>query len=203
MLKTLLRKALLHVGGVLVILAAAYGFREGSVRVAANFLLADSGLTLTHLQGLQLGTDRTAVDALTFGMTSGLQITLTDVSVEYRVVSLTSAPIVETLQIGSAWVLRNSSNQDSSAQDDTSGEPLLLSDVLQLAREFPLASVVVGEFVAGEFVVSELDVPQHSEALAVTMQHRSGDLSLRVDSGSLQFLALALGGEQFFMGCFF
>ena len=184
MLKTFLRKALLHVGGVLVILAVAYGFREGLVRVAANFLLADSGLTLTHLQGLQLGTDRTAVDALTFGMTSGLQITLTDVSVEYRVVSLTSAPIVETLQIGSAWVLRNSSNQDSSAQDDTSGEPLLLSDVLQLAREFPLASVVVGEF-----VVSELDVPQHSEALAVTMQHRSGDLSLRAESGSLHLLA--------------
>jgi hypothetical protein len=189
MLKTFLRKALLHVGGLLLILAVAYGFREGLTRVAANFLLADSGLTLTHLQGLQLGTHRAAVDTLTFGMTSGLQITLTDVAVEYRVVSLTSAPIVETLQIGSAWVLRNSSNQDSSAQDDTSGEPLLLSDVLQLAREFPLASVVVGDFVAGEFVVSELDVPQHSEALAVTMQHRSGDLSLRVDSGSLQLLA--------------
>lgn len=185
MLKNFLRKVLLSVGAALVILLVAYGFREGLTRVAANFLLADSGLALTHLQGLQLGTAHADVETLTFAMASGLQLTLTGVAVDYRIASLTSAPIIDSIQIGSANVLRDSGAQDDAslqnevADNAAAGDTLLLSNLLQLVREFPLASIIV----------SKLDLPQRTDSLAWRVQHSNGELSVRVDSGALQLLA--------------
>ena len=167
---------------VLVMLATAFWARQGLVRLVANRLLADQQFVLTRLQGLQLDSRHITVANLELQLPGGLQLALSGLELTYSFTSLTTAPVVEALAIESAQLLREPAAgaamplQDNKA---TTGDALLLGDLLQLLREFPVATILV----------SELTVPQRREVLVLNLQHRAGELNLQLDSGALHLRA--------------
>lgn len=185
----MVKKFLLTVGvlfGVLVLaLGAAFWFRDSLARYGAERLLAERQITLSSLSGLQFNSRSAAVDELELLLqSSGQRLLISGLDVDYSFPNGLSAPVVESITIASAQLLRepDSAEGQSSSGPGASADAsntLSLSDLLLLFREFPLARVMI----------DELRVPQRQETLALNLTHTPGQLSVQVDSGALRLLA--------------
>ena len=173
--KLLLVTTLTFFGGLLGLLGAAYWFRESLTRTGFNNFLVERQITLTSLQGLHFSSTHVVVEELELLLEpSGLRLAISDLDVGFSFITLSTVPVVDSLAVGSARLLR-----EGEASSPAEAEYLLLSEVLQLFREFPVARVLV----------RKLSLPLWSETLALDMQHSAGELNLSIASGALQLEA--------------
>ncbi|MGP1609855.1 MAG: hypothetical protein ACTS5G_04030, partial [Burkholderiales bacterium] len=126
------------------------------------------------------------VDELEFLLNeSGQRLVLADLDVRYRVNSFTSAPQVNAVAIGSAEllapgnVLFTGTGEAAEEGDDAEAPGMLLSELITLLREFPLASVTV----------DALTIPQRSVPIAFALQRGDGRLNAELESGALRLQA--------------
>lgn len=172
-------KVIIRLVALLAVLCAALGIayllRDDLVRFLAPRVLADQQLRLTHFNGLQFNTRRLFVDDIELELASGQRLAMRELAVSYHFDSPLRAPQIESIALASAQLspAADAANTED-AQDDT--DSLLLSDLLQLLREFPLAQVAV----------AELRIPQSSRPLALQLQGNSGELTIAVDNGDLR-----------------
>lgn len=167
-------------GGVVVLLGTAFLFREDLARYGAGRLLSDGQLTLTRLQGLDATSTQLAIAELEFLLNeSGQRLVITGLDVDYRFTSVSTAPVVNSVTIASAQLSGAASEGEPAAEDATPDPVTPLSETLTLLREFPLANISV----------SELQLPQRTESLAVQLQRDDAGLTLTADSGALHLEA--------------
>ncbi|HEY0960958.1 MAG TPA: YdbH domain-containing protein [Pseudomonadales bacterium] len=175
---------------VVLLAAGAVVFREDLARYAALRFLSDDGrLTLTRLDGLQVGTTQLRIAELEFLLhESGQRLVVSGLDVDYHVSSVLRIPQVGAVTIASAQLLADTAPADSGAAaaegSDTAGDDAdisttRISDLLTLLREFPLA----------RFTIDDLRVPQHSQPLAFALERGEGMLRADVTSGELQMHA--------------
>ncbi len=177
MLKKFLLTILVLVGVLLAVLGGAYWFRDNVAMYGAERVLTGRQITLTSLRGLQFNTRSAAVGELELLLqSSGQRLVISGLDVDYSFPNGLTAPVVEAIRIDSARLLTEA--EAESQEDEADSDALLMSDVLLLLREFPLASVVI----------DELHVPQREEAIALDLQHMPGELTLSANSGALRLL---------------
>ncbi len=168
------------VGGVALLLGGAFLFREDLVRYGAGRLLSDGQLTLTRLQGLDVTSTQLTITELEFLLNeSGQRLVIAGLDVDYRITSVSTAPVVDSIMIASAQLNGAAGEGEPEAEDDAPGLDTPLSEMLTLLREFPLANISV----------ADLRLPQRSEALAVQLQRGDDGLVLTADSGALHLQA--------------
>ena len=168
-----------------VLVAGAYVFRENLLRVGINSVLTGD-TTVTKLQGVQLGATHAAINQLELHLgASGQQLIVADIDVDFRLQGLFMTPVVQSLSIASARLTKGpdlaelapDASSDSAASPQ--GTELLLSDVLQQLRDFPIARIEL----------SDVEVPQFKQKLALRAEQQAESLELRIASGTLQLLA--------------
>lgn len=164
-------------GGLVVVLAMAWTFRTGLIRLVTNRVLTANEVAVTRLEKLQIGASHAATAGMELQLSSGQRLVLSDVALDYRITSWTQAPVVQAITVGSAQLL-SATDAGSAESGGTEAEPLLLGDVLQLLREMPLTAVAI----------SQLSLPDYHKPLALSLHHDAGTLILRVDNSDLQFL---------------
>lgn len=178
MTKRFFIKVLAHLCAVFVVVAVVYAFRTDLVRFGGNRWLAEDEITITRLENLEVGFSRATVDILELRLRAGQRLVLSGIVLGYRVNSLTTVPVVESIAVASAELLPAINGTVATENGDEESSPLLISDLLQLLRELPLASVAI----------NELSLPQRTEPLALTLQHTGGELNASITSGDLQFV---------------
>ncbi|MES2604968.1 MAG: hypothetical protein V4603_08525, partial [Pseudomonadota bacterium] len=178
MTKRFFIKVLAHLCAVFVVVAVIYAFRTDLVRFGGNRFLAKDEIAITRLENLQVSLSRATADVIELRLRSGQRLVLSEVVLGYRTNSVTAAPVVESVAVGSAQLLPAIDGAVASENDDEESGPLLISDALQLLRELPLASVAI----------TELSLPQRTQPLALTLQHTGGELNASITSGDLQFV---------------
>jgi hypothetical protein len=167
-------------GGVAVLLGGAFLFREDLVRYGAGRFLSDGQLTLTRLQGLDVTSTQLAIAELEFLLNeSGQRLVIAGLDVDYRITSVSTAPVVDSITIASAQLSGAAGAVEPEADGDTPGFDTPLSEILTLLREFPLSNIFV----------ADLRLPQRSEAFSVQLQRGDSGLTLTTDSGALHLQA--------------
>jgi hypothetical protein len=183
-------KALLVALGCMVILVAgAYIFRIGLLRAGINAVLAGD-TAVTRIQGVQLSFTHAAVAEIEVRLDSGQLLLISSVDVDFVTQGLFSAPVVRNLTVASAR-LTDDSQADISASNpiDDSESPasdvgavkqtaLLLSELLQQLRDFPLARMDI----------NELELPQFRQKLALHLEQQPDNLDIQIVTGALQLL---------------
>jgi hypothetical protein len=169
-------------GSLALLGGTAFVFREDLVRYAAGRFLAGGQLTLTRLQGLDVTPAQLTVAELEFLLdASGQRLVISGLDVDYRFVSLSAAPVVDSIAIASAQLFAGTASADApdEAVAAASGETTQLSGILALLREFPLDRITVGS----------LALPGRSEALRFELQRDEGGLQAQAASGALSLQA--------------
>ena len=169
----------------LLIVGGAYVFRESLLRAGINAFLADD-ITVTQLSGVRLSATHAGIDELDLHLgASGQQLTVAGIELSFSMQGLFSKPVMENLTIASARLtdaagnVGNIDNSPVTADIDTPQAELLLSDVLKQLRAFPLANIEL----------TELQVPQLKQKLALHVAQQTDGLQLRLVSGALHLQA--------------
>lgn len=184
MLKKIIVTGMVLLGCLLLMLGAAFWFREPVGRETANYFLADREITVTKVQGMQLTARHVLFDELEFMLPSGQLLGVSTLEVNFSFTSLQSAPVIESVAIGSAQLQHAPAAIESNVlSEQISSVPesaaMKLSELLLLLREFPIANIDI----------QTLSIPQWPEALSINLQHSTGDLSLKLYSGAMSLLA--------------
>lgn len=185
-------KALLTVlGCVVVLVAVAYVFRVGLLRAGINAVLTGD-TTVTRLQGVQLGSAHAEIADVELSLGPGQQFVVSGITVDFMMQGLFRVPLVQNLTIASARLTDTSREQGNviNSDDDAAAPPpvensavqqtgLLLSELLQQLREFPLLRMEL----------EELQLPQFRQTLALHVAQQDDALQVQFTTGGLELLA--------------
>ncbi|MGV3592550.1 MAG: YdbH domain-containing protein [Gammaproteobacteria bacterium] len=174
---------------ILLLVAGAVVFRDDLVRYAVlRFLADDDRLTLTRIEGLQVGTTQLTIAELEFLLHASQQrLVISGLEVEYHVSSVVRVPQVGAVTMASVQLFAGSTSgagDATSGAGETADEEVAVSDtriseLLTLLREFPLARIAI----------DDLRIPQRSMPLAFALERREGTLDVQITSGELQLQA--------------
>ncbi|MDR2213658.1 MAG: hypothetical protein LBE21_08555, partial [Pseudomonadales bacterium] len=135
MAKKLLLTTLVLLGGIALLLGATWYWREPLLKLAANHTLAETGVTITTLRGSRLSRTRAALDELILTLSSGQELALGNIELNFALRSLRDVPTLGALDIVSLRLSGETVSTPETPADDAS---LLLSEILTQLRDFPL-----------------------------------------------------------------
>ena len=174
MVKKFFLSLLILLVGVTLLTSAAFVFREPLLRQGANYALARNALSISTLRDLDISRSDIRVAELVMSLPSGQVLEVDNLQLGFSHRSLLAMPQMESLAVGSLR-LRDAATPQS---EEESEAPLLLSELLQLLRDFPLPQIVV----------TEVEVPQWYEPMQLSITHVDSVLALDLSSGALHLL---------------